>query len=140
MGNSQNIDNHKETIIWLDKNVFNKENKFIYEIYLPRFDKFNFLCFTSVKELISFITKNLNYFEFRLFYIIVSGRLAEEFYNEYVKITEKFNIIAATIVYCFQRKYHETKPYFKDSFLNSGGITFDFEDVINYILKDVCGL
>ena len=139
MGNSQNIDSLKETIIWLDKNVFNKENKFIHEVYLPRFDKFNFLCFTSVKELISFITKKLNYFEFRLFYIIVSGRLAEEFYNEYVKITEKYNIIAATIVYCFNQKYHETKPYFKDRFLNSGGITFDFEDVANYILKDECG-
>ena len=141
MGNSQKIDNLKETIIWLDKNVFNQENKFIYEIYLPRFDKFNFICFTSVKDLITFITnkKNLNYFEFRLFYIIVSGRLAEEFYNEYVKITEKYNIIAATIVYCFNQKYHETKPYFKDRFLNSGGITFDFEDVANYILKDESG-
>ena len=34
-----------------------------------------------------------------------------------------------TIVYCFRQEYHETKPYFKDNFLNPGGITLDFEDV-----------
>ena len=141
MGNSQNINKEKETILWLDKNVFNKENKSTYKLYLPKLEKFNFLCFTSVKNLIEFITKktNIEYFEFRLFYIIVSGRLAEEFYNEYVKISEKFNIIAATIVYCFKQKYHETKPYFKDRFLNSGGITMDFDYVIDYILRDECG-
>ena len=73
-----------------------------------------------------------------MFYIVVSGRLAEEYYNEYVKITEKYNIIAASIVYCYKQKYHETKPYFKDKFLNSGGITCDFEYVANYILNDEC--
>ena len=139
MGNSQKIESDKETVIWLDKNVFNKENEFVYEAYRPRLVNFNFLCFKSVKSVISFIESNLDYFEFRLFYIVVSGRLAEEFYNEYVKITEKYNIIAATIVYCFNQKYHETKPYFKDKFLNSGGITYDFEKVVNYILSDECG-
>ena len=139
MGNSQKINEEKETIIWLDKNVFNKENEMTYKSYLKRLEKFNFFCLTSVKSVTSFIEKNLNYFEFRLFYIIVSGRLAEEFYNEYVKITEKYNIIASTIVYCSRQKYHETKPYFKDKFLNSGGITNYFDYVANYILNDECG-
>ena len=139
MGNSLTINKDKDTIIWLDKNVFNKENEGTYKEYRNVLENFNFLCFTSVKNVLSFIKKNLNYFEFRLFYVIVSGRKAEKFYNEYVKITEKYNIIAATIVYCFNQKYHETKPYFKDKFLNSGGITFNFDDVINYIIKDECG-
>jgi hypothetical protein len=77
---------------------------------------------------------NLDYF-----IIVVNGRLAEEFYNKYVKITEKYNIIPASIVYCFKQKYHEKKPYFKDNFLNSGGITCNFEYVVNYIFKDECG-
>ena len=139
MGNSQKIQENKESIIWLDKNVFNDENKTTYKLYQKRLEKYNFLCFTSVKDLFSFIEKNLQYFEFRLFYIVVSGRLAEEFYNNYVKITEKYNIIAASIVYCFKQKYHEKKPYFKDKFLNSGGITCNFEYVVNYIFKDECG-
>ena len=60
MGNSQNINKEKETILWLDKNVFNKENKSTYKLYLPKLEKFNFLCFTSVKNLIEFITKKTN--------------------------------------------------------------------------------
>ena len=139
MGNSQNIDKTKETIIWLDKNVFNEENKFTYKEYLPKLEKFNFFCFSSIQNLEIFIKKNIDYFEFKLFYTIVSGRLAEEYYNKYVKLTEEYNIISASVVYCFKKKYHETKPYFKDKFLNSGGITFSFEEAANYILKDECG-
>ena len=134
------MDYNKEAIIWLDKNIFNEENTSTYEDYLPKLKTFNFFRFTSVNDLFEYITneENINYFKFRLFYVIVSGSLAESFYNEYVKMTEKYNIIAATIVYCFNQKYHETKPYFKDPFLNSGGITYNFEDVVNYILKDEC--
>ena len=138
MRNSQNIDENKETIIWLDKNVFNEENKYTYKEYLPRLEKFNFFRFSSIKNLEIFIKNNIDYFEFKLFYTIVSGRLAEEYYNKYVKLTEEYNIISASVVYCFKKKYHETKPYFKDKFLNSGGITFSFEEAANYILKDEC--
>jgi len=138
MGNSQKIDENKETIVWLDKNVFNEENKSTYKEYLPRLKNFNFFCFNSIQDLELFIKKNINYFEFRLFYTIVSGKLAEEYYNKYVKLTEEYNIISASIVYCFKKKYHEKKPYFKDNFLNSGGITFSFEEAANYILKDEC--
>ena len=138
MGNSQKIIENKDSIIWLDKNVYNDENKLTYKSYQKKLEKFNFLCFKSVSDLISFIKNNLNYFEFRLFYIVVSGKLAEEFYNEYVKITEKYNIIAASIVYCYKQKYHEKKPYFKDKFLNSGGITCNFDYVVKYILNDEC--
>lgn len=139
MGNSfPEIDEKKECIIWLDSNVFNDENKMINELYQRRLEKFNFLCFTSVDNLFSFIKKNLQYFEFRLFYIVVSGSLAEAFYSEYVKTLEKYNIIAASIVYCYHPIYHEMKPYFQDKFLNSGGVTCDFEKVVSYILKDEC--
>lgn len=68
MGNSDpKIDENKECIFWLDKNVFNNENKETYNFYKNRLLKFNFFCFTSVDSLFSFIKKNLEYFEFRLF-------------------------------------------------------------------------
>lgn len=62
----------------------------------------------------------------------------EEFFSEYVKTSEKYNIFAASIVYCLHPIYHEMKPYFEDKFLNPGGVTSDFEKVMKYILKDEC--
>ena len=138
MGNDITLDTNKETIIWIDANIYNFENKNTYEQYNSKFKKFNFIRFSSVSKAINYITRN-SYFEFRLTYAIVSGKLAEEFFNEYVKISEKKNIVIATSVYCFNQKYHETKPYFKDLFLNTGGITFIFDDIVDYILKDECG-
>ena len=138
MGNDITLDTNKETIIWIDANIYNFENKNTYEQYNSKFKKFNFIRFSSVSKAINYISRN-SYFEFRLTYAIVSGKLAEEFFNEYVKISEKKNIVIATSVYCFNQKYHETKPYFKDLFLNTGGITFIFDDIVDYILKDECG-
>ena len=138
MGNDITLDTNKETIIWIDANIYNFENKDTYEQYNSKFKKFNFIRFSSVSKAINYITRN-SYFEFRLTYAIVSGKLAEEFFNEYVKISEKKNIVIATSVYCFNQKYHETKPYFKDLFLNTGCITFIFDDIVDYILKDECG-
>ena len=87
MGNSDpKIDLNKECIIWLDQNVFNLENKETYDFYKNRLLTFNFFCFESVKRLFSFIKHNKDYFEFRLFYIVVSGSLAEEFFSVYVKV------------------------------------------------------
>ena len=138
MGNSQELDSKKETILWLDKNVYNEENKSTFVEYYPKLKRFNFFCFTSVEDLIDYIEKNSNYFKFKLFYVVVSGRLAESFYKEYVKISDKYNTIANTTVYCLNKKYHQSKPYFKDNYLNSGGITINFENVVDYILKDEC--
>ncbi len=80
--------------------VFNDENKTTYQLYQKTLENFNFLCYTSVDSLFLFIKNNLKYFEFRLFYIVVSGSLAEDFFREYVKMTEKYNIIASSILYC----------------------------------------
>ena len=131
------LDNKKECIIWIDANIYNKENQETYKNNRKKLKNFNFIRFSSVKKAMNFIKEN-KYFDFRLVYAIVSGRLAEEFFNEYVKISETKNVVIATTVYCFKKKYHEQKPYFLDKFLNSGGIAFKFEDVVNYILKDEC--
>ena len=134
MGND--FDENKDSIIWIDQNVVNKENKTTYETYKPKLLNYNFICFKSVQKAFKFIKKKKNYFEFRLFYTIVSGRLAEEFYTEYVKFIDDYNIISANIVYCMNQEYHEKKPYFKDNFLNTGKITVNFDEVIEYILKN----
>lgn len=98
MGSSQILDTKKNSILWLDQNVYNEENKETYKEYLPKLKNYNFFCFTSVDELIKYIGNNLEYFEFRHFYIIVSGRLAESFFNVYLIATQNYNFIADTIV------------------------------------------
>ena len=137
MGNEQIIDKSKDSILWIDKNIYNNENTKTYKQYLPMLKNFNFFRFKNVERVIKFIDEN-EYFEYRLTYVIISGRLAEEFFNRYVQLSEKKNIIMATSVFCFNKKYHETKPYFKDNFLNTGKISFYFCDIIEYILKDEC--
>ena len=138
MGNDVTIDKKKDNIIQIDSNVYNSENEETYKTYQQELKNFNFFRFNSVKKAIDYISNN-NYFEYRLSYAIVSGRLAEEFFNDYVKISEEKCIILAISVYCLNQKYHETKPYFRDPFLNTGEITVNFDKIKNYILKDECG-
>ena len=140
MGNDIEIDEKKETIIWIDSNVFNSENTITYKNCLPIFINFNFIRFSSVAKAIDCIKdkKYKKFFEFRLLYAIVSGSLAEKFFNIYVQISEKRNIVIATSVYCFDQKFHETKPYFRDRFLNTGKITYIFDEIVDYILTDEC--
>ena len=141
MGNIENstIDINKETLIWIDKNINNKENIETFRKYKEdiRLRNFNFLIFSNVNSAIELMKTN-PYFEYRLFYVIVSGRLAEEYFTEYVKLSEIKSIVAANIVFCFNIEFHQTKPYFKDQFINSGKIAFVFEEIVNYILKDEC--
>ncbi len=111
MGNEQIIDKSKDSILWIDENIYNKENTKTYKEYLPILKNFNFFRFKNVERVIKFIDEN-KYFEYRLSYVIISGRLAEEFFNRYVQLSEKKNIIMATSVFCFNKKFHETKPYF----------------------------
>lgn len=40
-----------------------------------------------------FIEKNISLFEFNLFYVIVSGRLAEEFFNLDIEKVMELNIL-----------------------------------------------
>ena len=72
MRNNITLDTNKETIIWIDANIYNFENKNTYVQYNSKFNKFNFIRFSSVSKAIDYISRN-NYFEFRLTYAIVMG-------------------------------------------------------------------
>ena len=102
MGSQIVLDDKKGCIIWIDANINNNENQETYKNNRKKFKNFNFICFSSVKRAINFIIEN-KYFDFRLVYAIVSGRLAEEFFNEYVKISETKNVVIATTVYALKK-------------------------------------
>lgn len=126
----------KKNIIWIDSNVNNQENKKTLEILKKNLINYDFSTFTTVSSAFSQIKNNK--FHFTLFYVIVSGRLAEDFFNEYSKATIELPILAATIVYCLNKSLHEKKPYYLDPFLNPGKITDSYDKIIEYIKLDEC--
>jgi hypothetical protein len=75
----------KKKVIWIDQNIDNDENKYTYEEFTNSLPEFDIIKCKSVKETFDFIEKNYEDYKFKLFYVIVSGSLSEEFFNEYVK-------------------------------------------------------
>ena len=78
------------------------------------------------------MTKNKKVYDFKFIYNIISGSLAEDFFNRYNLFTNT-TIIAGTIVFCGNKNYHSSKPYANDLYLNPGGVVNNFTEVINYI-------
>ena len=131
------LKHEKRNIIWIDQNIESESNKSTLKNFKKYLDFGDFKTFSSVDKAFSEIQKNKNY-SFSLFYVIVSGRLGEEFFKKYKQKTEELNILSANIVYCMNKKAYETKPYYCDNFLNHGKIVTSPNEVINYIRKDEC--
>jgi hypothetical protein len=126
----------EKIILWIDKNMNTFENKSTLEYFKVNLQNFSIKTFESVSYAFKEIKNNKNIYEFNLFYVIVSGSLAEEFFTVYAKETQKINIIAATIVFCKNKIYHSSKPYANDLYLNPGGVVVYFNEVIKYIKSE----
>ena len=130
----------KKKVLWIDQNIDNAENQYTYEEFTNSLPEFDIIKCKSVKEAFDHITKNYEDFKFKLSYVIVSGTLSEEFFNEYVKKTLELHILCATIIYCSEkhRKMNEFKPFYLDNFLNPGKVTDSSYFVIDYIKSVEC--
>ena len=127
-------------IILIDEKIHNYETEEILNELLFHLNFYKIIPVCSVEEAFKEITNNYQDYKFKLFYVIVSGTLSEEFCNEYIKQSLKLNILAATIVYCSEkdRKLYELKPYYLDSYLNPGKVTDSPYYIIDYIEKIEC--
>ena len=125
----------KRKIIWIDQNIENEGNSYTYKEFTYSLPEFDIIKAKSVKEAFSIIWQNYEDYKFKLFYVIVSGTLSEEFFNEYVKKSLELHILCATIIYCSEknRKLNEFKPFYLDNFLNPGKVTDSSYFVIEYI-------
>ena len=133
-------------IIWIDKNINNTENQIFLEILKDGIKDGIFYPVESVKEAFNLIRnrkesidgkkEKIKIFQFRLFYVIVSGSLSNDFFNEYIKTTKELTILAATIIFCGNKYIHMKKPYYLDEFLNPGKIYDSIIPIIEYINKD----
>ena len=130
----------KKKIIWIDDKVDNIENTYTYEEFTTNLPEYDIIKAKSVKQAFHHIEKNYEDFKFKLFYVIVSGTLSEDFFREYVKKSLELHILCATIIYCSEknRKLNEFKPFYLDNFLNPGKVTDSSYFVIEYIKSVQC--
>ena len=141
-----------KNIIWIDRNVFSIENKVFLEILQSGIKNSKFYPVETVqeafnliknKEEIIFNNKNIiqkkkKVFQFKLFYVIVSGSLSNEFFNEYIKTTKELAIISANIIFCADKNMHMRNAYYLDDFLNPGKVYNEktIDKMIEYINRD----
>ena len=136
-------------IIWIDENVDSNENKIFLEMFEGGIKNAKFYLKKSVAEAFYLIknhretimgNRSVKIFHFRLFYVIVSGSLSNEFFTEYVKITKELGIISANIIFCSDIDKHRRNAYYLDDFLNSGKVYNEesIDKIIDYINKDEC--
>ena len=121
-----------KNVIWIDQNNDKSENKGYLKHYSERLKDFSFTLVTSVKEGYSCLSK----FKFKLVYVILSGRLAEEFLDIYEENLQKLTILTLNIIFCFNGEYYKTKKYANDPFYNPGGVVTEFEEVIKFLTKE----
>ena len=124
---------NQKNVVWIDQNNDGPENKRYLQICSEVLKNFSFTLVTSVKEGYECLSK----FKFELVYVILSGRLAEEFLDIYEENLQKLHIITLNIIFCFNGKFHETKKYANDPFYNPGGVVTDFKEVIKFLKKDI---
>ena len=121
-----------KNVIWIDQNNDKSENKGYLKHYSERLKDFSFTLVTSVKEGYSCLSK----YKFKLVYVILSGRLAEEFLDIYEENLQKLTVLTLNIIFCFNGEYHKTKKYANDPFYNPGGVVTEFEEVIKFLTKE----
>ena len=119
-------------IFWIDANIKTEENQKYLKELIKEFPSYKIETFTSIDNLESFLTKEKKKYDFKFIYNIISGSLAESFFNRYNLFTHT-TIVAATIVFCGNKNFHSSKPYANDLYLNPGGVVNNFVEVIEYI-------
>ena len=129
----ENLKENNKIVIWIDKNNDKKENKEYLDIYSDVLKDFSFILVTSVND--GYI--KLSKFSFQLVYVILSGRLAEEFLDLYEENLQQFDIITLNIIFCYNSELHKSKKYANDPFYNPGGVVTDFKEVIKFLKKDI---
>ena len=128
------MDSQKK-VLWIDQNNEEKEeNKEYLKIYSEELKNFSFKLVNSVEKGYSYLSQIKS---FELIYVILSGRLAENFLDSYEENLRNLSLLTANIIFCFNGQYHNSKKYANDPFYNPGGVVTQFEDVIKFLKKDI---
>ena len=125
-----------DKIIWIDANIKNNENTNVLQSLEYELNSYKIFSFNCVDVALSFI-KSYNNCDFNFIYIIVSGRLADDFNHKYIPLMYSSKIIISLIIYCYNLIYYLQKySLVSDYFLKPQLITNNYKDIINYINKE----
>ena len=129
-------------LIWIDENIENKENKKFSENLKKKFADLNLIKCNSLEKGLNEILK----INFELVYIIISGRLFENYIIELKKVYNILKTIPITMIYTSKvfvdiltgKKETNYDPYFlkatiNDPFMNPGGICINPVEIYNFI-------
>ena len=105
MNNQKKDLNITRYIFWIDANIKTEENQKYLKELIKEFPSYKIETFTSIDNLESFLTKEKKKYDFKFIYNIISGSLAESFFNRYNLFTHT-TIVAATIVFCGNKNFH----------------------------------
>ena len=121
------------TIIWVDKNINNSENKSYQEDILKSFK--NLHCFTNIEEGFKYLIS----IKFSLTYFIISGSLFIDFCT-LLKLRQDSLLTVPRIIiftsYSTKMKI-ENNEYINESFYNKGGITTSFSNVKQFLNEKI---
>ena len=115
MGSSSSLPKG-DKIIWIDENVKNEDNTNTLKLLQSKLKLYKIFAFDSVDAALFFI-KSYNRCDFNLIYIIVSGRLTDEFIHKYIPLIYSLKVIISLIIYCgnliyYQQKYSLVNDYY----------------------------
>ena len=122
-------------IFWIDQDMEKDEIQKCSKVLKSEFPFYEIETFISMKSYESFLKKEKEKYDFKLIYYIVSGELAEKFFESYNSQLHNY-IIAATIIYCGNKNYYSSKPYANNLYLNPGGVVTNFNEVLKYIRSE----
>ena len=128
------INQRKKNIIWVDKNIYNSENK-EYQTFLNEESSFTNFIFTEVEEAIA----KLKEIKFQYTFVLTSGSYFPIFIEEYKKEYKNLYVIPKILIFTmekgsFMKNYGYNLPI-NDPILNSGGVFDSYQELHDYILS-----
>ena len=128
------INQRKKNIIWVDKNIYNSENKG-YQTFLNEEPSFTNFIFTEVEEAIA----KLKEIKFQYTFVLTSGSYFPIFIEEYKKEYKNLYVIPKILIFTmekgsFMKNYGYNLPI-NDPILNSGGVFDSYQELHDYILS-----
>ena len=141
----------KGYIFWIDQNVYNSENRSYLKslkenpLYAKLLLSFHFFCFDNLEDVFELLLKYIN---FKIVFIIISGRLYPDYYKELIRHIKFIKCLPICVIFTSdklkkilikrKKQYYLTDDIFdsiNNSFYNLGGVSSNFDYCINFIIN-----
>ena len=126
----------EKNIIWLDPNIFGEENKIYYK-ELQQSNAYKIKLFKTVKEAMQGIYQ-ISYKNYIDVFIIVSGSLFPQFYNEFKTNLARVYMYPKIIIFTLdenrlKNSLGKDQNIINDKYYNIGGVKTNFKEVKEFI-------